>query len=117
MCKYILLLFVFLSSKPFVIGRIGSNPVKNAQQLQEMADYIANKLKDDGFTSGKVISVKNYSELKKEIRAGNIDWVTDTGLVAAKLESEVLACAVLLTDVTQLRLALGAKPQLLLFVL
>ncbi|PKG39013.1 hypothetical protein CXF74_10775 [Psychromonas sp. Urea-02u-13] len=99
MYKYILLLLLFLRpalfSKPFVIGRIGSNPIKLTLQLQGMAEYIANQLKSEGYTSGKVIIIKNYAELKEGIRSGRIDWVTDTGLVAARLENDGLARAVL----------------------
>lgn len=100
MYKYILLLLFFISpqlfSQPFVIGRIGTNPIKITLQLQGMADYIANQLKSEGYTSGKVITVKNYAQLKKAISDGKIDWVTDTGLIAARLESDGLARAVLL---------------------
>jgi phosphonate transport system substrate-binding protein len=98
MHKYIFLLFIFLSpllfSKPFVIGRIDTNPIKTTIELQAMADYIANEI--DRYTSGEVLAVKNYTELKAGMISGRIDWVTDTGLIAAKLESDGLARAVLL---------------------
>lgn len=100
MYKYIFLILLFLSpqlfAKAFVIGRIGDNPIKISLQLQGMADYIANELVNEGYTFGKVVVVKNYDQLKDGIIHGRIDWVTDTGLIAARLESDGVARATLL---------------------
>lgn len=91
---------LFLSSaviaQPFVIARISNNPAKTVARLQPMADYLASQLSEFGYSKGKVIVAKDYSHLQTLVKQQRIDWITESGWMATKLELADLANAELI---------------------
>ncbi|RJG51548.1 phosphate/phosphite/phosphonate ABC transporter substrate-binding protein [Motilimonas pumila] len=91
-----LLLSSSVIAQPFVIARISNNPAKTIARLQPMADYLAEHLGDYGYSKGKVIVAKDYSHLQTLVKQERIDWITESGWMATKLELTNLASAELI---------------------
>jgi phosphonate transport system substrate-binding protein len=62
-------------AKPFVIGRVTSDPSETYKQLKPMVDYVAAQLKDQGITEGTVLMARNHEEMFRYLREEKVDWV------------------------------------------
>lgn len=62
----------------FIIGKVTLNPEKHYKALKPMADYLAGRMQDLGFTGGDALLAKNNEEMIQYLREGRVDLVTET---------------------------------------
>ena len=70
------------------IGRITDQPEKHQKRLNRMAEYLAAELADYGISSVKTVMVETEAEMAALIRAGKVDILSETPLMAIGLQSE-----------------------------
>lgn len=75
-----------LENNPLVIGAISHKAKKHIEFSQPLADYLAENLKDFGYTHGKVVVAKNVAQMSEMLRAGQVDLVSETVFSALELE-------------------------------
>jgi len=68
-----------------IIGKISHNPKKHYAYLKPMADYVLSNLKYPGIRKAKVRMAKTRQQMVQWMRAGYVDWVTETPFAAAHL--------------------------------
>ncbi len=78
-----------------VIGRVSHNPQKHYKRLKPIVDYVASKLEDEGIVRGDVLLAKDDQQMIRFLRAGKVDWVTETPFSALLFEEEADAEIVL----------------------
>lgn len=83
-------------AKPFVVGKVSDNPKKHYRYLKPMADYLAEKLKDHGYSEGRVLMTKNNQQMIEYLRQGRVDLVTETLLSAVEFQDRAGAEIILL---------------------
>lgn len=74
-------------SKSLVIGKISSNPKKHYKFLKPIADYAVSKMSDLGYSHAQVVMAKDKEEMAAFLRAGKVDWVTETPFSAMILKN------------------------------
>lgn len=62
----------------FVIGKVSVYPQKNYDFLKPMADYLASRMQDLGFTGGDVLIAESNEEMIQYLIEGKVDLVTET---------------------------------------
>ncbi len=67
-----------LAQDTLVIGKVSSNPKKHYRYLKPIADYVAERMQDLGIKRAKVRMARNNKHMVNLLRAGKIDWVTET---------------------------------------
>ena len=72
----------------FVIGRITENPRKHHAAMEVMGAYIQSHLKDLGYTSTKVVMVKNIDDMIRLMRDGKVDAISETAFATVRLVDE-----------------------------
>lgn len=78
-------------AQDLVLGHIASVSGKGIRELQPMADYVAAELAEQGVTAGVVKLFPDEDSLLAAVKSGQVHWVTETGLVAARLIHEANA--------------------------
>ncbi|MCV6614594.1 MAG: phosphate/phosphite/phosphonate ABC transporter substrate-binding protein, partial [Cellvibrionaceae bacterium] len=71
-----------------VLSQLSERPKKDFIELRPMANYAARALGQDGVSEGRVKLFKNFDDLCQAIKQGEVNWVTETALMAARLHSE-----------------------------
>lgn len=72
----------------FVVGKVSDNPRKHYQFLKPMADYLADQLRDLGYTEGKVLMAKNNRQMVRYLTQGKVDLVTETAFSAVVFQKK-----------------------------
>lgn len=90
-----LLLSLPLAAQTLVLAHISDRPKKDFRQLRPMVQFMAQELADQGFSRGEVRLFPDYEQLSAAVRAGEVHWVTETPLTAARLVQAGLATPLL----------------------
>ena len=72
-----------VTAKPLVLGKVSDNPKKHYMYLKPMVDYMADRMADLGITEGKVLMARDNQQMIDYLKAGKVDWVTETPMSAA----------------------------------
>ena len=91
----LLLLSLPLTAQTLVLAQISDRPKKDFRQLRPMVQFMAQELADHGFTHGDVRLFPDDEQLSAAVRAGEVHWVTETPLTAARLVQAGLATPLL----------------------
>lgn len=93
LCSALLLLLLSLpvAAQTLVLAQISDRPKKDFRQLRPMVQFMAKELEAQGFRRGEVRLFPDYEQLSAAIRAGEVHWVTETPLTAARLVQARLA--------------------------
>lgn len=91
----LLLLSLPLTAQTLVLAQISDRPKKDFRQLRPMVQFMAKALEAEGFSRGEVRLFPDYEQLSAAIRAGEVHWVTETPLTAARLVQADLATPLL----------------------
>lgn len=73
------------SARELVVARISDSPAKHLAQLAPMAEFLAVRLGAFGISGSRVLIAEDYDELLQMVREQQVDWITETLLVAAQL--------------------------------
>ncbi|WED24291.1 phosphate/phosphite/phosphonate ABC transporter substrate-binding protein [Vibrio sp. JC009] len=68
-----------------VIGEISSNPKKAFKRTQPIADYLAANLQKHNISAARVVVAKNMTQMKRWLRNGQVDLVSETVFAAHEL--------------------------------
>ena len=71
-----------------VIAKVGDNPKKVYPQLTGIAEYLANRLKDQGITHSEVLVAENNQIMASWLRSSKVDLVTETPFSAMYLQEQ-----------------------------
>ncbi len=74
-----------------VIGRVSDNPKRDVPALKAMVDYAAAQLRDQGIVAGEVLVAPDNRFMVSYLRAGRVDWITETAGNALYLEQKASA--------------------------
>lgn len=74
-----------------VICKITENPKKQYGRLKPILDYVTARMEDLGITGGRVKMARGLTEAEELLRAGRIDWLTETAVSSLILEDKGLA--------------------------
>ncbi|GAA0701082.1 phosphate/phosphite/phosphonate ABC transporter substrate-binding protein [Marinobacterium maritimum] len=80
-----------VSAKTLVLAQISDRPKKDFRQLRPMAEHIVEALAPFGYDSASVKIYPDLSQLETAIRKGQVHWITETPLSAARLYQHQLA--------------------------
>lgn len=72
----------------FVLGRVVDQPARFQAETQAIADHLVTQLKDAGYTRARVVLSTGVDEMVQLMKAGEIDMLSHTALVAARLIDE-----------------------------
>lgn len=61
-----------------VIGRVSDNPKKHYKRLKGMVDYAVSRLGDQGISKAKILLAKNNNQMIQYLKAGKVDWVSES---------------------------------------
>ncbi len=79
------------SAKPLVLAQIGDRPKKDFRQLRPMAENVVQALAPFGYDRAEIKLYPDFAHLKEAIRNGQVHWITETPLTAARLVQQQLA--------------------------
>ncbi len=71
-----------------VIGKVSDNPRKHYDYLKPMAEYVASKMGDLGITGAEVLMAPSNEAMIEYLKAGRVDWVTETPFSAVVFRDE-----------------------------
>jgi phosphonate transport system substrate-binding protein len=71
-----------------VIGRVSADPNGDRAALQGMVDHFAGRMRDLGILGGRVVVAPDNATMITFLRAGKVDWVSETALSALRFEAE-----------------------------
>lgn len=74
--------------RTFVLGRISDNPPKHQAPTKAMADYLAEKLKDQGIQEARVLITKDAEQMLQYMKEGKVDLVNETIFTAVRMVDE-----------------------------
>ncbi len=80
-----------VSAKTLVLAQISDRPKKDFRQLRPMAEHIAQALAPFGYDSATIKLYPDLAQLETGIRNGQVHWITETPLTAARLYQHQLA--------------------------
>lgn len=67
------------------LGKVTLNPVMARRSLGPIAAYVASRLDDLGITGVRLLFAASNAEMAAHLRAGRVDWVTETAASASAL--------------------------------
>jgi phosphonate transport system substrate-binding protein len=82
-------------AETIVIGKVSDNPRKHYDYLKPMADYVAARMSDLGVTRAEVLMAPSNEAMIEHLKAGRVDWVTETPFSAVAFEEEADATLLL----------------------
>lgn len=82
---------VAANAKTLVLAQISDRPKKDYRQLRPMAEHIVQSLAAYGYDRAAVMVYPDLPHLEAAIRSGQVHWVTETPLSAARLYQHRLA--------------------------
>lgn len=74
-----------------VFGVISSNPKKAFKRTQPIADYLALNLSSQNISSARIVVAKNVEQMKRWLKNGQVDLLTETVFSAYELMQSVEA--------------------------
>jgi len=73
-----------------VIAKVSNNPNRHYQHLKPMVDYMVAHMQDLGIKRGKVVMARDNAHMLKLLKAGKVDWVTETLMSTALYQHQAL---------------------------
>jgi phosphonate transport system substrate-binding protein len=80
-----------------VMGRVSSNPRKTYPKIERFVGYLAHKLRPLGISRGAVRIARNNKEMIELLRAGDVDFISET-IMSALLMAERAGAEILLRE-------------------
>ncbi len=80
-----------VSAQTLVLAQISDRPKKDFRQLRPMAEHIVQALAPFGYDNATVKLYPDLTQLEADILNGQVHWITETPLTAARLYQHQLA--------------------------
>ncbi|MDP2574690.1 PhnD/SsuA/transferrin family substrate-binding protein [Vibrio penaeicida] len=80
---------IALNSKPFIVGAVSEKVKSRIKWSLPLAEYLANSLKEHGYTHGEVVVVPTLEEMSQQLKSGHVHLVPATVYSALIYENRI----------------------------
>lgn len=81
-----------------VLGRVSDDPKTHIEAMQPILDYVVPKMRSVGIREGRILMAREAIQMQSYLRRQQVDWVTDTGIMAIDYQRRAGANVLLMTE-------------------